>query len=148
MLKKAVCLLFITVLFISVVEAFPKNGLITNWITVSDKTHDHSGIIKIYEEHGKIFGKIVKIFEGGDRNPNGRCEKCPLPFKNKPLVGLTFLWDFIPKTSHSWQKGKILDVKSGRIYEGTLLLSKDEKTLQVRGYWGPFFRTQVWLRKN
>lgn len=40
--------------------------------------------------------------------------------------------------------GTILDPKVGKIYRCRLWLEANK--LKVRGYWGPFFRTQTWDR--
>ena len=45
-----------------------------------------------------------------------------------------------------YSDGTILDPKVGRVYRCRLWL--DGENLKVRGYWGPFFRTQVWHRSN
>jgi len=40
--------------------------------------------------------------------------------------------------------GEILDPEVGRVYRCKLWL--EGKNLKVRGYLGPFYRTQTWLR--
>ncbi|MEQ9415709.1 MAG: DUF2147 domain-containing protein, partial [Cyclobacteriaceae bacterium] len=40
--------------------------------------------------------------------------------------------------------GTILDPKVGKIYRCRLWIEGDN--LKVRGYWGPFYRTQTWDR--
>ena len=41
--------------------------------------------------------------------------------------------------------GSILDPENGKTYIATVWLDKRER-LRVRGYWGPFYRTQSWRR--
>jgi uncharacterized protein (DUF2147 family) len=118
------------------------------WITISDKTHDQSGIIEIKSHNGKLYGKIIKIFPGSDRNPAERCSKCPDNFYNKPVLGLIFLWGFQQKNDNTWEYGQLLDPKEGNIYHGSLTLINHGAKLEVRGYWGPFWRTQTWIRQN
>jgi uncharacterized protein (DUF2147 family) len=43
-----------------------------------------------------------------------------------------------------WEGGQILDPDNGKTY--TLLLRVNDDTLLVRGYIGPFYRTQTWVR--
>ena len=38
-----------------------------------------------------------------------------------------------------------MDPGNGKFYDGILWLLDSDK-LKIRGYWGPFFRTQVWER--
>jgi uncharacterized protein (DUF2147 family) len=42
--------------------------------------------------------------------------------------------------------GKILDPENGKEYTVKMVPLEGGKKLQVRGYIGPFYRTQVWLR--
>ena len=37
-----------------------------------------------------------------------------------------------------------MDPESGKVYKVTLALADEGKKLKVRGYIGPFFRTQYW----
>jgi uncharacterized protein (DUF2147 family) len=41
-------------------------------------------------------------------------------------------------------EGTILDPESGKIYQCKIWLEGED--LKVRGYWGPFFRTQTWKK--
>lgn len=45
-----------------------------------------------------------------------------------------------------WEGGKILDPENGKEYRATFTPIEGGKELQVRGFIGPFFRTQVWKR--
>jgi uncharacterized protein (DUF2147 family) len=45
-----------------------------------------------------------------------------------------------------WEGGEILDPDKGKTYRLQLAMLNGGKQLQVRGFIGPFFRTQVWLR--
>lgn len=118
------------------------------WIAVSDKTHDRTGKIQIFKQNGKLYGKITTIFPGPARSPKDRCDKCPGDFKNKPVMGLTFLWDFVPQGNGRWADGQILDAKEGKIYRASLTLADHGNKLNVRGYWGIFWRTQTWVRAD
>jgi uncharacterized protein (DUF2147 family) len=44
-----------------------------------------------------------------------------------------------------WKGGRRLDPEMGKDYPGELWL-EGPRTLRVRGYWGPFHRTQTWHR--
>src|ERR1700722_8594439 len=87
-----------------------------NWVTISDTTHDRSAIIQIYKEHGKLYGKIVKIFPGRDRDPAELCVKCEGALKNKPVLGMTFLWGFVETNKNEWGQGHVLDPHEGHVY--------------------------------
>lgn len=145
MLKKA--LLFImTFTCLTIAHAGKLNSPIGEWVTISDKTHDKSGIVEIYDDNGKLYGRIIKIFPGKDRHTGDLCKLCPGNFKNKPVQGLEFLWGFEQKDATHWIKGQLLDPKNGKIYKGTITLLNGGKKLELRGYWGIFSRSQTWLR--
>jgi uncharacterized protein (DUF2147 family) len=42
--------------------------------------------------------------------------------------------------------GNILDPEVGKVYRCKLWL--EGENLKVSGYWGPFYRTQTWLKYN
>ncbi len=143
------CILAITLFFTFLNIAYAENNLTSplgEWITISDKTHDRSGVVKLYEENGKLYGKVIKIFPGSGRNPDELCTQCTGEFKNKPVLGLVFLWDFAKQSDGTWKEGKVLDPKEGKIYSGSITLIDGGKKLELRGYWGPFWRTQTWIR--
>ena len=45
-----------------------------------------------------------------------------------------------------WEGGEILDPNNGRNYKLRLKPTDGGKSLEVRGYIGPFHRNQTWLR--
>jgi uncharacterized protein (DUF2147 family) len=46
-----------------------------------------------------------------------------------------------------WEDGTICDPENGKIYTCSIWLDEENKDrLHVRGYVGPFFRTQTWIR--
>ena len=45
-----------------------------------------------------------------------------------------------------WDGGDILDPNNGKVYKARLKPVDGGKKLEMRGYIGPFYRTQVWLR--
>lgn len=127
------------------------NGIMSvvgEWTTISDKTHEPRAVVRIVDKAGVLEGYILRVYKkAGDQ---GYCLKCPEPLKNKPIVGLRFLWGLKQSGSNEWAGGKILDPKAGRIYNCKLTLSDDGKTLSVRGYIGVslFGRTQTWFKKQ
>ena len=58
-------------------------------------------------------------------------------------MGLQIIDGLIPK-KNQWKDGEILDPNNGKTYDCKIWL--EDKKLQVRGYIGFFFRTQVWIR--
>jgi len=144
MLKRT--LLAISLIFFSI-ASFANQSPTGSWTTYDDKTKDKSGIVNITMSNGVLYGTVTKIYPGGDRKPDGKCEKCPGKFKDKPVKGIRFLWGLKKTKENYWSGGKILDPKEGKIYTASAKLIDGGKKMQVRGYWGPFFRTQTWVRR-
>lgn len=121
-------------------------GIIGKWKSIDDKTGEVKSIVEIFERSSKIYGKIVKIFPKG-ANIDPLCDKCPRNDDrfNKKIVGLEIIRG-LKADGQEYEGGEILDPEVGKIYRCKLWVEKDE--LKVRGYLGPFFRTQTWQRAH
>lgn len=119
--------------------------VIGKWKTIDDVTGQAKSIVEIYEKSGKIYGKVIEIF---DKNrANDLCTKCTEDNdKNKPILGLTIIKD-LKKDGDEYSSGKILDPKTGTLYKCSITLEGTDK-LKVRGFIGIslFGRTQTWIR--
>ncbi|MBX2891051.1 MAG: DUF2147 domain-containing protein [Saprospiraceae bacterium] len=113
------------------------------WKTKDDETNEEKSHVEIYEASGKLYGKITKLLrERADR----LCEKCPGERKNQPVLNMIILVNMVLKEG-MWQAGDILDPEKGKWYRCKIWLKEgDPNTLVVRGYLGPFYRTQYWTR--
>ena len=114
------------------------------WVTIDDKTNQKRAVVNITESKNGFRGKIIEVFpKPGD---TGICSKCPGKFKDKPIKGLTFLWGMKKSGKNTWDGGKIMDPKTGKIYKAKMTLEGNK--LFVRGYIGFSLigRTQVWVR--
>ena len=109
------------------------------WKTIDDESGEAKSLVKIYERDGVLYGKVQKLF----KNPDATCEACEGDDYGKPIVGMTILWG-LDKDGDEWNDGKIFDPKKGKTYNCKLWL--DDGDLRVRGYVGPFHRTQTWHR--
>jgi uncharacterized protein (DUF2147 family) len=113
------------------------------WITFGDQDGKEKAIIEIYEENGKLAGKVVKLLPDAVIR---KCEKCSGDMKNRPIEGMVILHG-LTKTSQGGTDGKIIDPSSGKTYSCFVELEKSD-TLKVRGYIGmpTLGRTQYWQR--
>ena len=116
------------------------------WKTIDDITGKEKGIVEIYEKGGKVYGRIIEIFDSEHRYR--KCEKCDGEDKNKPYLGLVIIKG-LSKDGDIYDGGKILDPKIGKLYRCKIALDGKEK-LSVRGYIGiPLFgRSQTWIRQK
>lgn len=116
------------------------------WITIDDETGKKKSKVELYKKDGKLYGKIVYLYPREGREDNPKCTKCTGDRKNQPLIGLQIVrgleWD-----GSEWEDGTICDPENGKIYTCSIWLDEENKDrLYVRGYVGPFFRTQTWIR--
>ena len=117
------------------------------WVTHDDETHEPRAHIKITLDNGFLSGRIIKTLDP-DALPDERCTRCTGERKNQTLVGLEIVRGGQKNDKEwVWEGGKILDPESGDEYRFKMRLLDQGRTLQVRGYLGPFWRTQIWTRQ-
>jgi uncharacterized protein (DUF2147 family) len=119
------------------------------WKTIDDATGKPKSVVQIYEESGKLFGKIERLIIAPGADPNPKCDKCEGERKDQPVVGMVILWDLEKdKGGSAWGGGRILDPKNGKTYRCLIEPLDGGKQLKVRGYLGISLigRTQQWLR--
>lgn len=124
-----------------------ESGVTGTWKTIDDKTGQPKALVQIEERGGKLYGKILQLFNPS--RPNPTCDKCQGPRKGKPITGMTILSDLKPASNGEWDKGEILDPQSGNTYRCKLRLIEGGSKLDVRGYIGvsALGRSQIWIRQ-
>ncbi len=116
------------------------------WATRSDKTGQTQAHILIAERAGKLYGRIVKVLDP-QAKPGELCIKCTDDRKNKAMASLEIIRGVdVQSDDGQWLGGRILDPQEGKEYRLKLLPQADGQHLGVRGYLGPFYRTQIWTR--
>jgi uncharacterized protein (DUF2147 family) len=136
----------LTVLFATSALA-QEQSPVGRWTTIDDETKKPKSVIAIYEENGKLFGKIEKLFQEPNEEPNPVCDKCEGALKNQPILGMVILKD-LKKDDDEWTGGTILDPGNGKTYKCKIAVEGGGKKLKVRGYIGLSLigRTQHWVR--
>jgi uncharacterized protein (DUF2147 family) len=119
------------------------------WKTIDDATGKPKSIVAIWEEGGKLYGKVDKLLDPKPDDPNPVCKKCDGELKDRPILGLRILWD-LHKDGEKWSGGKIMDPDNGKTYRCNITLTEGGKKLLVRGFIGMALlgRTQTWLREE
>ncbi len=116
------------------------------WRNVDDKSGEVLAEIRITEAGGVLSGRIEKSLKK-DSEPDSTCDKCTDDRKNKPIAGLEIIRGGSKvEGKEVWQGGKILDPENGKEYRASFTPLDGGKKLDVRGYLGPFWRTQTWTR--
>lgn len=140
-MKKAI----ITFLFIAVAGIMSVSAQVTGrWKTIDDETGQAKSIVEIYEQNGKIYGKVVEILNPAKKE--SKCDKCSGADKGKPINGLVIIKG-LTKDGDEYTDGDILDPQKGKLYSCTIKLDGKDK-LSVRGYVGfsMLGRSQTWYR--
>jgi uncharacterized protein (DUF2147 family) len=131
---------------VSAVTCFAQSTPVGLWRNIDDKTGEAKAEIRITESAGALNGRIEKILRK-DAKPDEKCVECKDERKDQPMVGLEIIRGAKKSSDgEGWQEGKILDPENGREYKLRLTPTDGGAKLQVRGSFGPFWRTQTWIR--
>jgi uncharacterized protein (DUF2147 family) len=117
------------------------------WKTIDDETKKEKSLVRISEAGGVFSGKIEKLLDP-DAKPDAKCDKCSDERKDQPILGMVILRNLKQDADDKevWAGGEILDPNNGKTYRSRLKPIDGGKRLEMRGYLGPFYRTQVWQR--
>jgi len=142
--KAAVAFVLATASILAMAQTTPA-GL---WKTIDDDGKTEKSLVRITNNGGVYSGKVEKIFDASKANEV--CSKCDDERKDKPIVGMTIIWEIKQDAEEPglYNGGQILDPAKGSSYKLRLKPIEGGKKLEVRGYIGsPMFgRTQTWVR--
>lgn len=136
---------------VSAADSTGDQGVYGYWKSVEKDTKRTQSIFKLYEEKGRLVGKIVKIYPKPGEKHDPICSECDGERKGKPKQGMVFFWNFVPSKDkpRKWVDGKILNPDDGKVYGSEATLSEDGKQLSVYGYIRILFKiggTNIWTR--
>ena len=117
------------------------------WKTIDDDGKTEKSYVRIVDAGGgKLTGRIEKIIDPAKQDD--KCTKCTDARKDQPLLGMTLFAGLAkdPDEDDVWEGTKILDPNEGKEYRMRIKMIDGGRKLQLRGYIGPFYRTQVWVR--
>ncbi|MEQ1805577.1 MAG: DUF2147 domain-containing protein [Burkholderiaceae bacterium] len=126
--------------------AFAQATPVGLWKTIDDETKQEKSLVRIGDAGGILTGKVEKIAD--PTKQDSKCDQCSDERKEKPVVGMVIIRNAKQSADDKevWDGGDILDPNNGKVYKLRLKPMDGGKALQVRGYIGPFFRNQTWLR--
>jgi uncharacterized protein (DUF2147 family) len=138
-------------LFIMAISCLLGSGIVLaadppvgKWKTVDEKSGKVKSEVQIYEQGGKLYGKITALTDPLDKQGKPRiCTECKGADKDKPIVGLVILKDLSPSKDR-YKGGTILDPEDGKVYKAEIWV--EDGKLKVRGFLAFFHKTQTWIR--
>ena len=116
------------------------------WKVFDDDTKQATSLVRITDTGGVLSGKIERLLDPATQN--AKCDKCTDERKGQPMLGMTILRNVKLAGDGVWENGDILDPDNGKVYRVRLKPLDSGKKLEVRGYLGPFYRNQQWLREE
>lgn len=125
-------ILFLMMIFMPC-AVFAGDGVEGYWTTIDDETNTPKSVVQIYEYQGKVYGRVVELFQN-------KQAVAKLPDEPK-IEGLDVIWD-MEKKKDKYSGGEILDPKSGKVYACDLW--RDGDNLIVRGKIAFLGRNQTW----
>jgi uncharacterized protein (DUF2147 family) len=135
-----------TLAFVAHAAAFAQATPVGLWKTIDDDGKTEKSLVRISDAGGVLSGKIEKLLDPTAK-PDAVCDKCTDERKDKPIVGLTILRNLKPSDDKEWwEGGDVTDPNNGKVYKARVRTIEGGKKLQMRGYIGPFYRTQTWIR--
>jgi uncharacterized protein (DUF2147 family) len=114
------------------------------WQMLDEDTKQPLSLVRISETAGVQSGKLEKLLNPARQND--KCTLCADERKNQPMLGMTIMRNVKAAGDGTWEGGDILDPNNGKVYRVRLKPIEGGKALEVRGYLGPFFRSQRWTR--
>jgi len=116
------------------------------WHTIDDRSNEPKGEVIITEVNGVVTGRVGRALKP-DPKAKRTCEDCKDDRKNQTIIGMEIIRGVRKEAGENvWSGGKILDPNEGKEYNVRFTPIEGGRKMQVRGYIGPFYRTQIWLR--
>ena len=116
------------------------------WRTTDEKTGEPKSVVAITEQAGSLSGTVEKFLRPG-ADPARRCTECTDDRKDQPMLGMAIIRGGQKAEGKDvWEGGRILDPETGKEYRASYTPIEGGAKLEVRGYLGPFWRTQTWVR--
>ena len=115
------------------------------WRTIDDETKQERSLVRITEVGGVLTGKVEKVTD--PTKQDSTCDKCSDARKDQKVIGMTIVEGVKKNPDEAyWDGGTILDPNNGKLYKVRMTPKDGGKALEVRGFIGPFYRNQQWLR--
>jgi len=157
-MKKIIALMIgISVTAVCFAQSDPVEGY---WISVDDKTNKITAGWLIYQENGKLCGKILSL---ADKPKGTIASKAKDTYKDFPVsgkinqmevAGTPWIFGLTKKDTGDWRGGKIIDPADGNIYNCRITFYKADgkkyanDTLEMRAEIGFIGVSQFWRKSD
>jgi uncharacterized protein (DUF2147 family) len=158
-MKKVIAL--VVVLFAFTGFCFAADLVEGYWLSIDEKTGKVTAGWHVYQEGGKLFGKILSSADG---KPGDLAEECKASYagfpiagdvSKMPITGTPWIFGLSMNKPGDWGGGKIIDPGDGKIYNCKIIYrAADGKkykadTLEMRGEIGlGIGRSQFWQKTD
>jgi uncharacterized protein (DUF2147 family) len=115
------------------------------WQTRDDRTGAARALVRVSVRDGRLVGVIERLFLRPGEDAQPACVLCRGDRRGQPILGMEILRGHRAEGDR-WTEGSVLDPENGKEYSSKVWLEGPDR-LKVRGYWGPFHRTQTWWRQ-
>jgi uncharacterized protein (DUF2147 family) len=143
-MKKTLLAVLLALLW-TVSAAWAGGSPLGKWKTIDDETKKEKSIVEVYEQDGKIYGRILQLLQEKDGGKGKLCTKCTGADYNKPTVGLVFLKE-MKADGDAYAGGTIMDPNNGKTYKCKMEVVENGAKMKVRGFIGVSLmgRNQFW----
>jgi uncharacterized protein (DUF2147 family) len=152
---------FSCLLFLSAGLCFAADPAEGFWISVDDKTGKATAGWELYQEGGKLYGRILAIAGFPQDMPAFMCKESyrgfPLAGKvnEMPIIGTPWIFGLSPGRTGQWSGGNIIDPNDGNMYRCRITFRGADgnrykvDTLEMRGEIGlGIGRSQFWQKSS
>lgn len=133
-MKYIIVIIFTAISSLSIAQNSP-DAIIGKWLAVPK----NNLIVEVFKYKNEYRGKIVWFNDKDDKTKpmSTRLDEKNLnpALRKRKVLGLEVLDNMVFNSKNNrWEGGKIYDAKSGRIWNSSALITKDN-TLLVKGFW-------------
>lgn len=135
---------FISILFFSLGASAANRSPEGYWLSYHPDHKHYVAVIRILKFRQRLVGELLRIIPL-NQTVEALCSSCLALKKSEALVGPIMMFNYQQK-NHDWEKGKIIDSTTAKIYNSSLRVSRSGKKLYLTVYYGIGFRRATWHR--
>jgi uncharacterized protein (DUF2147 family) len=155
-MKKIIALCLGLVMTAGICFSDPVEGF---WVSVDDKTGQDTAGWELYQQNGKLYGKVLSTAGYPQDVKAVNCKESyrDFPLQGKvnqmPIVGTPWIFGLVPDRSGQWKDGHVIDTRTGNMYKCRVTYHAADgnrfktDTMEMRGEIGLGIGMSVFWRK-